>query len=134
MSDEARLCKFCSAPLVRKRLSRLSGRMEEPSKWRARKFCDRACASASKKGMTYNPKESFARAISSVAPPPCEEPTRCGHYEKCAKEELACGDYMRYVSMGAYSASYIKANIKGGRTPSRVRYNRIFGGCGDRDG
>jgi len=49
-------------------------------------------------------------------PPPCIKPKKCIHYDKCAREKLACATFRRYVATKSY------VNYHGIHTPSRRIY------------
>lgn len=62
-------------------------------------------------------KIDLGHAIQIMRPPPCEHPMRCHHWERCAKERLACEMFAAYIS-GVNSAPR--------RHPSRVIYERVM--------
>ncbi len=121
---DERICKFCSSPLVRRVLD--SGKHEDMSKFRGRNYCDRSCAAKSKVGLKYGKKEALARAIQETPPPPCEKPAKCIHYQRCATEQLACGDFLQYAALATHSVSEVKKKINAGRFPTKRHYNSLF--------
>lgn len=64
--------------------------------------------------------KNFARAVEGVPKPPCEMGGGCEHYERCAKEKLACRDFL------AYCKEVPKLRVSVIRNPTRAMYMKVF--------
>ena len=72
-----------------------------------------------------NAPETGARPDLIVTPPPpCEEPLACRSYDKCARQHLACHDFLNYVN----AASPGLKQYPPGREPRRDIYLKVFQG------
>jgi len=64
--------------------------------------------------------DSFTRAVTALADPPCVRFGGCVHIQQCRDVELACEQFMHYVNKGGSRGRRLN------KVPASRYYERIF--------